>query len=93
MSTNIETHRLIATEKAYRYVHLAYQELKACGAIHAAARVKACLKSVEGAVRHARGLDLRGEEAIAKMKKIRVHRRKKRQRLFNHDHTARAWPL
>lgn len=61
MSTRLESQRRIDTEYALRCVHLAYARLKACGAIHAAARVRASLKSVEGAVRHARGLENRDQ--------------------------------
>lgn len=57
MSHRLESQRRIDTEYALRCVTLAYDRLKACGAIHAAARVRTCLKSVEGAVRHARRLE------------------------------------
>ena len=74
MSTRIDSKRLGYTTHAYRCVIEAYDALKACGAIHAAARVKACLKSVEGAVRHAERLNYLGDEDLAKMRKIRRHR-------------------
>lgn len=67
--------RVIDTEIAYRHLIEAYKLLKACGAIHAAARVKNCLKSAEGAIRHARRLEGTESTPFAPKFHVRVHRR------------------
>lgn len=76
MSTLTSSKRLHHTEIGYHYLREAYDAFKDAGAIHTAARIKACLKSAEGAVRHALRLDALGEEDRAKLRKIRVHRRR-----------------
>lgn len=64
--------RLHHTEIGYHYLREAYDAFKWAGAIHTAARVRACLKSAQGAVRHAERLERSGPGN----RTITVHRRR-----------------
>ena len=68
--------RYYLTQNAERLIAEAYRQLRQAGAIHAAARVGACRKSVQGAVRHASRL-LNSPECPPKFQ-VRVHRRDRR---------------
>lgn len=71
------TQRLSNTRQAYTLVTAAYGLLTRAGAIHAAAKVGATLKSVQGAVRHAQRLE---DTDHPPNRKIRVHRRRQEAR-------------
>lgn len=72
MSTLVESKRLHLTSSAYQLITEAHTRLKLAGAVDAAARVKACLNSVRGAVRHATSLNHLGDEDL----ELRKRRRK-----------------
>lgn len=78
--------RLHHTEIGYHYLREAYDAFKWAGAIHTAARIRACLKSAQGAVRHAERLERSGPGN----RTIRVHRRKKYVGTPHLDHFRRT---
>ncbi len=85
------TARLHNAKKARAALHAALEYCKASGLIRLEAKVRACLKSAEGAVRHAERLQGKSPAERRKMKRIRVHRRKDagyRAHTFGHDNTA-----
>jgi hypothetical protein len=63
--------RLLATQHAYSLAREAYRVLQEAGAVHAAARQRSVLKSLQGAVRHAARL----QHGPPPVRTITVHRR------------------